>query len=255
MLSSLKELAKITAFVSIAVFFCTLAIVTHDTAPSVKTALDNVAGVSSTLRTTVDSISKDYYDPKNPEVGFYWDIKSMLETSTMASRTTEETLEDLRASILGGKDTRGTNHEGTIPIANNLLTSVNDIAVDARKDLNRLTDSTDTTLQALGQRLNPLAPMMANIEKLSADLERQMREGGNIDASLEALTKTIEDFDRLVADENVKKILASSAKTSEHLAGSAESVDIALRPWRKKASQLKMVLGKILGLIKISYTL
>jgi hypothetical protein len=82
-----------------------------------------------------------------------------------------------------------------------------------------------------------------------------MREGGDIADTFKALNQSVQDFDKLIADPNIQRILAASASTSEHLADSSESVEIALRPWRKKANQLKMVVTKLLGMLKIVYTL
>jgi hypothetical protein len=70
-----------------------------------------------------------------------------------------------------------------------------------------------------------------------------------------ALAQAVKDFDALLADPHVQEILANTAKTSDHIAESAKSVDIALRPWRQKANQLKMILGKLAGMLKVVWSL
>jgi hypothetical protein len=82
-----------------------------------------------------------------------------------------------------------------------------------------------------------------------------MAAGGDVAGTFHQLDLAIGNVNTLLEDPNIQKILASSADTSEHLEASAESIDIAMRPWRKKASQLKMVLEKAMGMIKFVYAL
>ena len=92
-----------------------------------------------------------------------------------------------------------------------------------------------------------------NVAALSADLEKQMAAGGDVAGSFHQLDLAVGNVNTLLEDPSIQKILASSADTSQHLAASAESIDIAMRPWRKKASQLKMLLEKALGMLKFVY--
>src|ERR1039458_6292073 len=121
----------------------------------------------------VEQVGKDYYDPKDPEAGFYWDIQQMIYNSTASSRQTEEFIEDLRANILGGRDTRGVEHEGVIPAATGLLSSLKDTSNHFRTDLDKLSDSADGALK-------PLKSALENVAGLSADLEKQMAAGGDV---------------------------------------------------------------------------
>ncbi|MCC7498334.1 MAG: hypothetical protein IT160_12200 [Bryobacterales bacterium] len=98
--------------------------------------------------------------------------------------------------------------------------------------------------------LDKLGKSLDNLDRLTADLSRQLAEGGDIAGTMAELRRATAGFGVLVEDPNIRRILASSADTSEHLAAGAESVDIALRPWRKKANQLKMILRKAAGMIK-----
>jgi len=172
----------------------------------------------------------------------------MLEASTVSSRSTEELIEDLRASLVGGKDADGIEHEGAIPAATGLLDSLKDTSDSFRADLDKLSNSADEALQ-------PLKTSLDNVAALSADLEKQMAAGGDVAGAFHQLDLAVDNVNTLIEDPDIQKILASSAGTSEHLEASAESIDIALRPWRRKASQLKMVLEKAIGMIKFVYAL
>jgi len=224
-------------------------------ASRIDPALQNLNGTLANVNATtlagknlVEEFGKDYYDPDNPEAGFYWDVYSMLEASTVSSRSTEELIEDLRASLVGGKDADGIEHEGAIPAATGLLDSLKDTSDSFRADLDKLSNSADEALQ-------PLKTSLDNVAALSADLEKQMAAGGDVAGAFHQLDLAVDNVNTLIEDPDIQKILASSAGTSEHLEASAESIDIALRPCRRKASQLKMVLEKAIGMIKFVYAL
>lgn len=215
-------------------------------APVIDTLGKTIADVDSTVKSAnamVTEVSKDYYDPSSPEVGFYWDVKAALESSTVSARQSEAAIEDLRAGIMGGKDAAGAIHEGIFPAANSLLGSAKGIMDDSRRDLALIFDD-DKGL------LKPLKSSIDNIERLTLDLDREIQSGGNLDKTFGELAVAVGDFNKLLNNEDITKILSSSADTSHSLAESAKSVEIALAPWRKKASQLKMILTKLLGMIK-----
>jgi len=69
------------------------------------------------------------------------------------------------------------------------------------------------------------------------------------------LGRKLSGSEPLIEDPDIQKILASSADTSEHLAESAKSVDIAMRPWRERANLLKTILLKAVGMVKFVYPL
>ena len=210
--------------------------------------LANINAATLAGKNLVEQVGKDYYDPKDPEAGFYWDIQQMIYNSTASSRQTEEFVEDLRAAILGGRDTRGVEHEGVIPAATGLLDSLKDTSDHFRADLDKLSDSADGALK-------PLKATLENVAALSADLEKQMVAGGDVAGTFHQLDLAVGNVNTLLEDPSIQKILASSADTSQHLAASAESIDIAMRPWRKKASQIKTILEKALGMLKFVYQL
>lgn len=166
---------------------------------NLNSTLANLNASTLAGKKLIDMVSKDYYDADNPEAGWYWDTYAMMEASTTASRTSEEFLEDLRAALLGGKDTRGVLHQGTFPALNATLAEVQITIVAARHDLNRLTDSTDAALR-------PLAGVLSQIEALTADLDRQIKEASpKANQTFASLNKAVEDFDKLLADPNIAR--------------------------------------------------
>lgn len=227
--------------------------------PGVAAARD-MAVTAQTVRLMSEQIRRDYHDGST---GLYWDVAASLEAATKSSRITMESMQDIRAHIVGGPDSRNDKQEGALPAATDLIQAVRHeflpaitaLATEAtattqdfRKDLNALSAGAQASL-------DPLSKTLGNIERLTADLQRETQQGGNVDKTMAALVRSMQDVDSLLADPNVKAILASSAKTSGHLAESAESLDIAMRPWRKKANQLKTILTKAAGMIKFVYAL
>ena len=208
--------------------------------------LANINAATLAGKNLVEQAGKDYYDPKDPEAGFYWDIQQMIYNSTASSRQTEEFIEDLRANILGGRDTRGVEHEGVIPAATGLLSSLKDTSNHFRTDLDKLSDSADGALK-------PLKSALENVAGLSADLEKQMAAGGDVAGTFHQLDLAVGNVNTLIEDPNIQKILANSADTSQHLAESAKSVDLAMRPWRERAHFLKTILLKAIGMVKFVY--
>ena len=221
------------------------------TDPALKSLNGTLANINTATlvgKSLVEQAGKDYYDPKDPEAGFYWDIQQMIYNSTASSRQTEEFIEDLRANILGGRDTRGVEHEGVIPAATGLLSSLKDTSNHFRTDLDKLSDSADGALK-------PLKSALENVAGLSADLEKQMAAGGDVAGTFHQLDLAVGNVNTLIEDPNIQKILANSADTSQHLAESAKSVDLAMRPWRERAHFLKTILLKAIGMVKFVYPL
>lgn len=218
-------------------------------------AINNVADMTAALKTFVETVNRDYYDPKNPEMGFYWDIYQMLHNSASSSRTTEEFIADLRIAVLGGKDTRGVVHPGVFPLVADMLVSLRQTSDELRSDLKEITTAATETVHGTATTVQILNESLSHVSGISAELERQLREGGDIAGTFRELERAVGNFNTLVESEEVKTIMSESARTSHHFAESAKSVDIALQPWRKKASQLKMIMGKIVGLFRIVYKL
>ena len=192
----------------------------------------------------VTEIKKDY---KDGDKGIYWKIDAGLDAYVKSSKNAEDLTADLRVALMGGKDSRGIVHAGVFPEFTALLGDARGLVADLRTDVNRLTDSTDETLK-------PLKSTLESIDQLTKTLDEQVRTlSPKAYETLGKLNASIEDLDKLLADPNVAKTLAHVEGTSEHFEESAKSVDEALRPWRKKAGQLKWIVEKLFGLIKLTF--
>ncbi len=206
-------------------------------------ALGNINASSGAAKTLIEMLQRDYYDPANPTAGWYWDVTAMIESSTTASRSSEEFVEDLRAAILGGKDTKGVMHEGVMPAVEGLLGSLKSTSDHLRDDLDRLTGDTSGALK-------PLKAALQNVANLTDDLDKQLKDGGGVAGTFRQLDLAVANVNVLLEDPNIQKILKDSSKITGSLADSAETLEIAVRPCREKANQLKLILGKLVGLVK-----
>jgi hypothetical protein len=197
-------------------------------------AAGETAKLLADARTTLQSTNALIKDAQASLDDNYYDAKATMETVATTAKDTDDFVRDLH------KQTAGTMAE-----AQELLSDARGLVTGMRADVDRLADSADTDAKALDADLE-------RIGKLTDDLDTEVRSGAATAKQTAAdLQATLGDLDKLLADPNLKAILDSSAKTSDHLADASESVDIALRPWRKKASQLKMIVERALGLIKI----
>lgn len=206
-----------------------------------KPILDNIQGISTIGNSFIHELSNDYYDPKNDTQGFYWDIKNVTNRSSESSTATARLIARLDAQLNGGADPlTGLTVAGAIPTASMLLASLN-ATVLAGKD----------SLAKLDRSLEPLQTVLGHIAGLSAELEAEMVKGGNVDKTFASLSNAVSDFDVLIDSPSIQQILANTASTTKSLAGSADTLDIVMRPWRKKANQLKVILGKLAGMLKV----
>jgi uncharacterized protein YoxC len=194
-----------------------------------------VSGILTDTRATLQSTNALIKDTQASLDDNYYDEKATLQTVAVAAKDTDDFIRDLH---------RQTN--SVLLEAHGLLSDARTLTTGLRADIDRLTDSADADTKALDADLE-------RIGKLTDDLDTELRSGAaTAKQTATDLQTALADLDKLLADPSLKAILASSADASEHLAGSAESVDLALRPWRKKAGQLKWVIEKALGLIKIT---
>ena len=201
-------------------------------------AATEVGKLLTDTRATLQSTNALIKDAKDSLDDNYYDAKATMETVAVTAKDTDDFVRDLH------KQTTDVLLEAT-----GLLSDSRTLVTGMRSDMDRLTDSTDAALK-------PLAAALNHISDLSATLDSEVKAGGaGVQRTSDELTKALTDLDALIADPNIKSVLASSADTSGHLAESAKSLDIAMAPWRKKASQLKMILEKALGLIKLTYAL
>jgi hypothetical protein len=242
------SIAAIAALLAVATFFSVGAWKEYQVpAKDLAAAAVNVRDATAELHGLVAQVRKDYRDPKDPTKGLYWDIAASLDASTAASRNTEEMLSDVRTALMGGRDTRGAQHAGVFPLFEGLIGDLRGTVADLRADLDRLTNSTD-------EALKPLRTVLEHTAALLDTLDRQIQAGSpKALETIAALTRAIDDTDRIIADPNITQILDHAARATEHVEGATESVDIAMRPWRKRASALKLVFEKLVGLFRLTH--
>lgn len=206
----------------------------------VTSTITNVNTATNTAKDFVDEVSKDYYDPANDDQGLYWDIRNMIDRSSESSFATSRLITRLDNRLNGGADPEtGVFVIGVLPAAASMLQALDATAAEAR-----------VSLISGEKALQPLQTALEHISRISAELEAELAKGGNVDLTFAELAKSVGDFDKLVDNEDIRKVLANTAATSKSLSGSAETLDIVMRPWRKKANQLKTILEKLAGMLK-----
>jgi hypothetical protein len=215
----------------------------------ITAAARNMSAATAELRGLVAQIHTDYHDPKDPTRGLYWDVAASIESSTKASRDTEELVADLRVALVGGLDSRGAVHEGVFPVAELLLGDARTLIQGMKADAYALTGDAAAPLASLKTALD-------NVARLVNDLDEAVKRGdANAGVIAAQLQGALGHLDELLADKDIKDALAHTAGATGHLEESAKSVDLALQPLREKAHLLKTVLEKALGLVKFTFPL
>jgi hypothetical protein len=72
---------------------------------------------------------------------------------------------------------------------------------------------------------------------------------------VQSLDKAIQDLDKVIADPAIKGSVVNVEKATASAANTLETVDIATRPFRERATMLKTVLMKVLGMVKFTLPL
>jgi hypothetical protein len=169
-------------------------------------------------------------------------IKAAAAQSYRTSRSVEATARESLDLVRGLRtdthdlltEARGSLHEAT------------ELERALRGDLDRITGTADATIAAVQAPLKRL-------DALLATADAQLAANGQVtQKTLQDIAGAARDLDVLFADPDVATTLAHVAGTSEHLEESAKSIDIAMRPWREKASMLKTVISKALDLLKFT---
>ena len=160
------------------------------------------------------------------------------QTSRSVEATARESLDLVRGLRTDTHDllteARGSLHEAT------------ELERALRQDLDRISGTADATVAAAQAPLQQLDHFLATADA-------QLAANGQVtQKTLQDIAGAARDLDVLFADPDVATTLAHVAGTSEHLEESAKSIDIAMRPWREKASMLKTVISKALDLLKFT---
>ena len=146
----------------------------------------------------------------------------------------DDAVEQVTAALLDDKN-------GLLPRSNALVGQLNQAVMDAdiaTKTLNTEIASTGATTRAT---LEPLRQDLANIVGVILTAQTQIHTTGTASTdTLRSLDKALIDADTLISDPQIHEAI-------QHTNASMESIDIALRPWRKKAALLKLILEKMLA--------
>jgi intracellular sulfur oxidation DsrE/DsrF family protein len=103
------------------------------------------------------------------------------------------------------------------------------------------------------QSMQSVQTMLAAAETAVEGLDVEVKAGGKVTRkAVEDLDKALLSLDLVLADPNITATLGHVRQSSENLAESTKSVDIALRPLREKAKLLKIILLRALGMIRIN---
>jgi hypothetical protein len=169
-------------------------------------------------------------------------LKAAAAQSYQTSRSVEATARESLELVRGlRRDTHDLLVEARVT-----LHEATELERALRQDLDRITGTADVTVAAAQAPLRQL-------DHLLATADAQLAANGQVtQKTLQDIAGAARDLDVLFADPDVATTLAHVAGTSEHLEESAKSIDIAMRPWREKASMLKTVISKALDLLKFT---
>ena len=120
-----------------------------------------------------------------------------------------------------------------------VLADLHTTVVAITKDAETLTVSADDTIQQAGQALLKLG-----------QLEDTLRT--QVDSGAPEAARTLRAMATLLEDPSIQGTLAGLDDGVGHLAGMAETFDIATRGLREKAGRVKWLLNKIAGMIKVT---
>jgi hypothetical protein len=226
----LEDIGRGVFWAALAALTCSMLVMTPDLWRGATALGSSADGVLFEARTAIREARTEMQDS-------YWDIKAMLNTMAVLARDSEEFVHDFRAALIGGPDSRGLAHTGLVEEVRVLVADIHGPAVELLKSL-------DKVAGAATQVLVPLRQTLENIAALTARLDHELAAGSpKALATMDELNSAIHHLDVLLADPHIQRALA-------HVDGSAESIDVALRPWRTKAKLIKVVFNQIFDVLK-----
>jgi hypothetical protein len=234
----IRHAAVTTLYLSMAAVLAAAAMILVSVWPHVHATAWNFRNASWELSGLSTKLHHDYVGGPGEE-SYSAMIQSNLESSAAISRQTYEAVLDTRALI---SDSRKAlfGPSGLVPEATALLvetrTAVSQIAeliAQTQTDFHIIATSANSALA-------PLERSLANIASLTATLDEQVKAGSpQALEALRSLDVAIDDFARLLEDPNIQRSLANIEGITANGNDAMESVATALRPWRKRAGQLK----------------
>jgi len=214
------------------------------TTTSLNTSVDKLGVVLDKASSLEDSAHKaghkillDYDDPDHPMDGLYYNLQNDFYNSQMTSKHLDDMVLATNENLNG--------KAGVFSKVGVLLDSVTTTVTSLGTDLNQLTTSTSETLV-------PLKASLENIDSLTKELSEEIAKGGDIAETVVKLNSNLDSFNTLLSDPNIAATIANGQATTASLASAMKTVDIVLLPYRKKVSQVRYVLDKLIGLVKVT---
>lgn len=234
MLTKVKDVAAILAFVSVAVFFLNL----NSKLNSVSNNLD-----FAKLTTTISERDAQVKDV----------LANIAKTSETINRFTADTYFDNYAITQRTLQTVGEIHETigkvrkeVIPSTGLLLAETTRLASSTTADLGSLTKATTASL-------NRTAAVSDKLESLIGTVELQVQGNGeSLMKTLDTTNTALADFNKLVNNPSVVGTLSNVEAGTKSTAEAMQSVDTALRPLRKPMGWGKKIFFTALGMFRIN---
>jgi hypothetical protein len=187
--------------------------------------IDAVVGHTDDTLESIRLATKNANDSWND---LYFDVKSSVESSAVASRSTAEMITDLHAGLIGGKDTHGNVQNALLPQAQDIVGRLADTTSSIQQDVHGLASNSKQALQ-------PLNAALSNLSDLTQQLNISVASSTpKVQKSLDDLDHSLVDLDKVIADPNIAKTVADVQLSAIHVASTTQSVDMALQPFRKK---------------------
>jgi ABC-type transporter Mla subunit MlaD len=201
-----------------------------------------LAQTTATVKQTNDTVK----DLKDTIDALYPDIQASVDTATVSSKETYDMVADLHAQLTGGPDVHGVKQVGILPQVADSVSSVHSLISSIQGDLSKLTDSTDATLV-------PLKATLENVATLTDTLNEQVKTNGPaLQSTIKSLNADLATLNQQLSNPAISETLVNVDKATNHLANTAETVDIVTLPMRKKAKLVILILEKIMGIVKFS---
>lgn len=152
------------------------------------------------------------------------------ETVT-AAHSVNEILSEAKKTVVASQD--------TVRLLNADLQDLHELLAGLRPDLDALLKSTDATTKEAGRSLEQVTLLISN-------LNSQITWG-----SPEAM-KILKDAQAILENPNLQSVLGNLNNASASAASVVETVNLATLPLRRKVNQVKWLIEKIIGIIKVT---
>jgi hypothetical protein len=188
-------------------------------------------------------------------------IHEFLQT---LNQFTKDTLPDSKTNVTKTKDILTQVdallmdvRSDVIPHVSMILLTTDELLMSLNQDVDKLTQQGLHSMQSLTvegeSSLKALTAALDRVNQLAAVLDKEIVEASpHAVVTLDNMSRALDDLDKVFADPNVAKTLANVEKGTGHVASSAESIDTALLPLRKKSTLLRALILKAIDTIRIN---